>query len=218
MDFHDLATNVYKKFKHYSQWNKQDAKRLSLIETFLQEEIEKELALVGLIPTELVSVQTELVHATIETLNEQRQNKINNNTEPMSLMQRVFAEQDATINNDLDNKKEIDVTVGHVKKPRITDETQDKRYYVTIMCSGTKTKPSFQIFKGHDVIATDFKTDEVITHQYTFYAVVDGTRPEIAAKVDEHFINAYISVFVEQIPDYIPPQYKTIWQNRTKMN
>ena len=228
MEYRQLAENVYRVTKHHSQWNNQDRKRVETILRILQEEIEAELSKAGFVATpatstkgvQVVSEKTAEVAPVSElrTIDEKR--TVDNITEaiaePMSLFQRIIIEQDNQV--DSDESKNVVVKTAATTVAAIKPEGPEKRYYVTIKCSGVKSKPAFQIFKGIDVVAKDFQTDEILNTQKTFYAVIDSSRNEIAAEVDKHFTGAYISDFVEAAPDWVPPQYKTIWQNKTKLN
>src|SRR6185369_13887636 len=110
--------------------------------------------------------------------------------EPHSLLQRIVAEEDAKPMPAPVTKKEAETKV---EKPKPA-EGDLKRYYVEIVCSGIIVKPKFQIFKGPDIMVTDFKTDAVLRQETIFAAVVDATRQsEIQEVVVLHFANAYVS-------------------------
>jgi len=208
MDYKQLAENSYKVFKHFSQWNKQDLKRIDTVAKLLQTEIEKELAKAGLVESSSVST-TDSVQVTTPRIIQ-----VETIAEPLSLLQRIVSEQD----NAVEVMEPKTVVTEKVQVAKVKSDTIDKRYFVTIMCTAVKSKPSFQLFKGLDITATDFKTDEILSNHHTFYTVIDSNRADIAAEIDKHFLNAYISEIVEHDSEWIPPQYKAIWQNKTKLN
>lgn len=216
-----FALELYKTFKHFSQWNNQDKKRVLIVENVLQTEIESELKKAGFV---IESVKTAPVAPESE-LNKlhgkQIIEDINEHIKPLSLMERVFAEQDITPVVDMSPKKSVSEryskeALGIVEEP-VKSDLPDKRYYVTIMCSSITSKPSYQIFKGLNIIAKNFKTDEIITAQCTYYAVVDSNKADISLDVAKHFSNAYVSDFAEHEANWIPVQYSTIFRNETKI-
>lgn len=194
-----LALETYKIFKHFSQWNNQDKKRILLVEELLQKEIESELEKIGIIKSE-----PEIV-------------KIESTPEPLSLLQRIISEQDTIVDdNSMTPKKTLVERYAKVVTEPVIETT---RYYVTIICHSVKSKPAFQIFKAHTITNKDFKTDEILSTNCTFTAVIDSpSRADISVAVDKHFVNAYISECVQHDSNWIPAQYQTIFQNKTKLN
>ena len=202
MDYKQLAESAYKVVKHLSQWNNQDIKRINRIKKILQKEIEKELESVGLIPDDgtIVSKTIESIPAVTEIP-----------TQPQSLMERVFTEEDANLD------KEIIQTTPKEKTQEVkkVSSGEPKRYFLTIVSNGILKKPAYQIFKGEDIIEKDFQTDRITNSQFVYYAVVDGNLDDITSNVKSCFINPYLSNTITHDADWVPPQYVNIWQNKT---
>lgn len=217
MDYKKLAELSYKVFRPSSKWEVRDRIRINKIAELLQTEIEKELANAGIIAAdEITEESTHDVPASISRIVEEPVLQ----TAPRSLMERIFTEQDEAI--DLVVKTEVSYTVvPEIVRPKAHTKanvaTTEQRYFITIICNGLIKKPSFQIFKGEDIIEKDFKTDAVTMHNNVYYAVVDGLLEDIREVVRESFVSAYVSTYTENGFDYVPPQYKTIWQDRTKI-
>lgn len=203
MDYKGLSASVYRVIRHPSQWTKKDYERVSKMATLLEEEIEAELAKVGLVSSDDIKVVNTIIEEKTE-IKEQPQ-------EVLSLMQRIILTED---------EKVVPVPSKSIEiKPIIKyKEGDEKRYMVTIICNGLQSKPSFQIFKGNDIKETDFRTDQVTRSQMVYYAVIDtADQMQIRNEVSRLFIASTITALTEYPIDWIPLQYKSIWQERTKI-
>jgi hypothetical protein len=214
MDYKKLAELSYKIFRPASKWEVRDRIRINKIAELLQTEIEKELANAGIVAAD---ENNSDVPASISRIVEEQPVV---QSAPRSLMERIFTEQDEAI--DLVVKTDVSYTVvPEIVRPKAQVKanvaTTEQRYFITIICNGLIKKPSFQIFKGEDIIEKDFKTDAVTMHNNVYYAVVDGLLEDIREVVRESFVSAYVSTYTENGFDYVPAQYKTIWQDRTKI-
>lgn len=228
MEYIKLAELLYRVVKHPVQWNNQDVKRIGKIEKILQREIEAELASVGLVAVtsdapELHEAPEQKIEAVITTKPVPGVNTPGIDVQPKSLMERVFAEQDEKLVDEIkktEPKKQTD-TAKTVVKEKTTAKSEDdgevKRYSMNIICTGVSAKPPFQIYKGEDIVNKDFQTDRIMSTQYVFFAVVDCTKKHATEAVNKYFVDAYVSNMEEHELDWIPPQYKTIWQNKTKI-
>jgi hypothetical protein len=248
MDYRELSETLYKVCKNENQWGGQDQRKIAKMEELLQKHIEKELKRAGLEleiapvhSADFVKVDGNIVNtesskedknklkyevsgtkrATVTTDDDLSEfvtePKKFDDAEQLSFLQRVVTEQDQQMDKEIVKHAEI-VKEIEIEKKISHPEGELKRYLITVVCKGLKNKPSFQIFKGHDIIDKDFRTDQVTQHDQQYYAVVDGkSKPEILEAVNAYFNGAYVSLYVEHPLDWIPPQYSTIWQDRTKI-
>jgi len=227
MEYIKLAELAYKVVKHPSQWNNQDIKRIGKMEKILKKEIEAELASVGLVE---VTTDNSKVFATEDkdvVITTAPVVGVNTpDIKPMSLMERMFAEQDEKLDETIkmEPKKSLvdrystDVLSKPVENnPVVKSYGESKRYSMNIVCTGVIGKPPFQIFKCDDIVDKDFQTDQIRSTQYVFYTVIDGIHKEITEALMKYFSGAYITGMTEQVDDYVPPQYKAYFRNQTKL-
>lgn len=225
MEYIKLAELAYKVVKHPSQWNNQDVKRIGKIEKILKKEIELELSKAGLV--EEVGDDTSVFESENNVITTAPVIGVNTpDIKPMSLMERVFADQEQVLDETIKTEPKKSLTDRYVtsvlskskeNNPVVKSHTESKRYSMNIVCSGVIGKPPFQIFKCDDIIDKDFQTDNIISTQYVFYTVVDGIRSDITEALTKYFSNAYITGMTEQADDYIPPQYSAYFRNQTKL-
>jgi hypothetical protein len=228
MEYIKLAELVYKVVKHPSQWNNQDVKRIGKMEKILKREIESELASVGLVAVDA----TEDDKTTVTEVNDNvttTEPVVEVNTQdiqPVSFMERVFAEQDQKLDETIkmEPKKPLAdrYSADALQKPKENvpaSNSRDgvKRYSMNIVCGGVIGKPPFQIFKCDDIVEKDFKTDQITNTQYVFYTVIDGVHKDITEALTKYFANAYITGMTQQADDYVPPQYAAYFRNQTKL-
>lgn len=215
MDYKTLSEMLYKVVKHPSQWNNQDVKRAGKMEKILQREIEKELSTIGLVAEAGNAIKPEVVS------NEVIQTVAQSELKPTSLMERMFAEQDAKLDEEIlkntGNKPAITTAINNTTDDEMKLKQAEARYFVTIICSLVIKKPVFQIFKGDNIVEKDFRTDQITRTDSVFYAVIDASERDIRSTVPEYFINGFITSMVKYDTDWVPPQYKGVWQNRTKI-
>lgn len=232
MDYLNIAETLYKVVKHQVQWNNQDTKRIAKISRILQKELESKLAADDIVILKKKPAKSapdkksvNIVQPVLEAKPEETEIPVKLEevkpeetdmtvTQPQSLMERIFMEQDAAMDKYtvVEPKKED----KHIEiDPNII--VHEKRYFVTFVCTSMSKKPMFQIFKGDDIVNTDFRTGLLIDKQCVYYAVIDADRNTIQTELNKYFVNLMVSNVVEQTADWIPPQYKNIWQNRTKI-
>lgn len=230
MEYIKLAELVYKVVKHPSQWNNQDIKRIGKMEKILKKEIELELLKAGLVE-DIEDTQEEFLKkkhteddSVITTAPVMGVNTPD--IKPMSLMERVFAEQEEKLDDTIKMEPKKSLTNSDaaevLSKPKennpiVKSYGESKRYSMNIVCSGVIGKPPFQIFKCDDIVDKDFQTDQIRSTQYVFYTVIDGIHKDITEALLKYFSNAYITGMTEQADDYVPPQYKTYFRNQTKL-
>lgn len=255
MDYTQLSEKLYEIVKAKVSWRKNDRDKIAFITKFLQENIERELSKIGLVPSDASTSGLAITEEALDSLPEhtltvapentldlveQRtnvtvENKLHDNVamskpdlkifselpvnetqvarEPHTLLQRIVVEADEIVPP---VEKTNEPKVKQAKPAAVDGEV--KRYYIEITCSAIITKPKFQIFKAPDIRETDFKTDNVIKQATVFNAVVDvASKSEIQEVVAKHFAGGYLSKMEPQEQEWIPPQYATIWQNRTSL-
>lgn len=211
MDYKTLSEMLYKVVKHPSQWNIQDVKRAGKMKKILEREIEKELSTIGLVAEVPGIVNTQTHDEEFIKVEPQQ---------PVSFMERVFAEQDATLDADIISRPVAVSTQPTKPVNRINSVVLvqgEGRYFVTVICSSIIRKPAFQIFKGDNITEKDFVSDQVTRTNAVFYAVVDGAESDIRTAVSECFLDSFIPSMVLHETDWVPPQYKNVWQNKTKI-
>ena len=251
MDYTQLSEKLYEIVKAKVSWRKNDRDKIAFITKFLQENIERELSKIGLVPSDASTSGLAITEEALDSMSEHTltvapenpldlvelrtnmtvENKLHDNVamskpdlkiyselpvnetqiarEPHTLLQRIVVEADEIVPH-------VEKTNKPEAKPAADGEV--KRYYIEITCSSIITKPKFQIFKAPDIRETDFKTDKVIKQATVFNAVVDvSSKSEIQEIVNKHFAGGYLSKMEPQEQEWIPPQYATIWQNRTSL-
>lgn len=144
--------------------------------------------------------------------------------EPQSLLQRIVMDQDNQLIQDiLDEKTQENIDKNIEVKDKVQmfndsiNDSIDKRYKVQITCHSIIKKPNFQIFKGTDILETDFRTDAIVRHDKVYNAYIDtNDRANLFTELANYFVNPQLKISEVDINE-IPIEYASIWQNRTKL-
>ena len=203
----DLAEELYRSFKSQVLWKDVDFKRIDKFEKIIKRKFALDLdaQVKKAVEEQIVAVEKEPEEELIQI-------------EHQTLLQRIIADQDNQFIQDIIQSEATEEKPVVEQFNTIVEGATEKRYHIKITCTGIKKKPNFQVFKGTDVVEKDFRTDAILSHKFVYYAFVDTfDKKEIEEVVPEYFINAYISDVYETTFDSIPANYKSIWQNRTKL-
>lgn len=237
MDANEIAEELYRSFKSQVLWKEVDFKRIRKFEKIikkrfaivLKETIDKHTT------TELLdNIESEKIESNASIIDDIVDGTTNNEEliiiEPQTLLQRIVTDQD---NQFVQNVLEDAIEENKINDDKIVIETPErtaeilteytenaikKRYKIDIICDSIIKKPNFQIFKGKNIIDTDFRNNTVTRTRMLFIGYVDAeNRNSIMDALKECFVNPQLSVMLEVPNDEIPPIYQQIWQNRTKL-
>lgn len=224
----DIAEELYRSFKSQVLWKDVDFKRIDKFEKIVRKrfilELDKKVEELEKTNSDWIeSSDAKEIKKNAEELKSPTDNLIQ--VDHQTLLQRIVETQDEQLDKEIINQYKKDVnfneTTGEVTLDNLKDIAnglKDKRYCITIQCTGIIKKPNFQVFKEPDIIETEFKTDEITRHVLIFKAFVDtNDKKNILPVVKESFINASVYKIYEVPIDEVPPVYKNIWQNRTKL-
>ena len=220
----DIAEELYRSFKSQVLWKDVDFKRIDKFEKIIRKrfilELDKKVEELEKTNTDwTVSPEAIEIKKEASEVKSPTDNLVQ--VDHMTLLQRITEAQDEQLDKELSSNIVVDpiekeITLDNLKE--VASELKDRRFFITIQCSGVVKKPHFQVFKDPDILEKDFRTDEVTRHLYVYKAFVDThDQRNIYPVIKEIFTNA--SVYnIQEVPiDEIPAAYKNFWQNRTKL-
>lgn len=222
-----ISEELYRVFKSKVLWKDVDFKRLDTFDKILKkrfalaidEQIQK-------IAETYVKEKPEVIETKISDLPavaEAKQEELIQ-LEHATLLQRIVeAQDDALTESIITTHKEKEVYDKEVKTEQLVkqyknniDELKDKRFYIKIQCTGIIKKPNFQVFALPSFIEKHPVTDAIIKQESVYEAYVDTNLKElIFDTIPQYFQNGILSEVRQVENDFVPMNYKHIWQERT---
>lgn len=220
-----ISEELYRVFKSKVLWKDVDFKRLDTFDKILKkrfalaidEQIQKiaEQHVIEKTNELPVAIETEAKPTDVEELVQ---------LEHATLLQRIVEAQDNALTEAIiTTNKEKEVYEKEVKTDQLVkqyknniDELKDKRFYIKIQCTGIIKKPNFQVFALPAFVEKHPVTDAIIKQESVYEAYIDTNLKElIFDTIPQYFQNGILSEVKQVDNDFVPMNYKHIWQNRT---